>query len=528
MRIGILHGWFLSGSGSNVYVQNTAKTLWELGHDVHVFCLEREAAKYQFVSQVIIHDEVGNIIQSRMYSKKGIVVHVPDIGKTLPVFVWDAYPSFDRVVEFVKIDRKTVHMYLEQYVKSILESGEFDVLHANHAIMMPIVARQVKEKIGTPYVIALHGSAIVYAVEKHPACFEYALQGLEKAESVLVGNKYFKSRVLETFAQNNPEIVNKIVVVPLGVDTSTFLPWPNEMNQEGLKSILVQKTEQFLGRTTKQSERIRQLFSYWVENNEISSEVFKYVEQYSQKHPDADLTKRLSNLDRNIPTVIYVGRLILGKGIQDLLVSFCELAENRNVQLVVVGAGPIREWLEGFVWFRKQGLDSMIKPWIEVARKNIAGHKMLETISSWLGNIHQWQPLPELKVVFTGFMDHSLLRHVLPCADIAVFPSLIPESFGLVALEAAASGVIPLVSDFSGLKDSAMKFEEQIPELKEGMLRFPLEPNNRIQILSKRIDDALILSKNKSIQDKVRMVCEKIYSWNSVTKQLVQVYESCV
>jgi glycosyltransferase involved in cell wall biosynthesis len=321
--------------------------------------------------------------------------------------------------------------------------------------------------------------------------------------------------------------VSKIVEVPLGVDTDIFMPRPKQQHQEAIKLMLNQNAEQFLGRTVKQYEIIKQMFTRWTENHEISLEAFKFAEQYSQKHPDADLPIRLSSIDWTIPTVIYVGRLIFGKGIQDLLVSFCDLAEHRDIQLIIVGAGPIREWLEGFVWFRKQGLDSLIEPWITVARINLEEQQMLETISSWSSNRKgQWRPLPELNVVFTGFMDHSLLRYVLPCADIAVFPSLVPESFGLVALEAAAAGVIPLVTDFSGLKDSAQKFEVQIPEIEEGKLRFPLEPMERIRILTKRIEDALILAGNKAIQEKIRVVCEDVYSWKSVTKRLVQVYDT--
>jgi glycosyltransferase involved in cell wall biosynthesis len=474
-----------------------------------------------------MHDKRGNVEQSYIHSHEGVIVHIPNIGTTLPVFVWDKYPSFEKVIEFTKIDRNSVDTYINRYVNSFLGSGKFDVIHANHAIMMPVVARKINEQMDTPYVISLHGSALVYAVEKRPACFKYAIQGLEKAERVLVGNQYFKSLVLDFFIGSIPDIASKIVEVPLGVDTDTFTPRPREQHQEALKLMLKQNTEQFLGRNTKQNKTINQMFLQWKENHEIPSEVLEFTNQYSQKHPDANLATKLSNIDWKIPTVMYVGRLILGKGVHDLLISFCELVEHQDIQLLIIGAGPIREWLEGYVWIRKHGLDSMIKSWIDAASTYLEGEQLLETVSSWLMNRkRKWHPLPQLNVVFTGFMDHSLLRYILPCADIAVFPSLIPESFGLVALEAAAAGVIPLVTDFSGLRDSAQKFENQIPEVEEGSLRFPLESEERLEILSKKIEEALVLARRGSIHEKIHDVCEKLYSWKAVTKLLVQVYES--
>jgi glycosyltransferase involved in cell wall biosynthesis len=42
----------------------------------------------------------------------------------------------------------------------------------------------------------------------------------------------------------------------------------------------------------------------------------------------------------------------------------------------------------------------------------------------------------------------------LPAAEVAVVPSIFPETFGLVAAEAAASSVPPFVADHSGLREA--------------------------------------------------------------------------
>ena len=58
-------------------------------------------------------------------------------------------------------------------------------------------------------------------------------------------------------------------------------------------------------------------------------------------------------------------------------------------------------------------------------------------------------------VVFTGAMDHAQLQRLVPLADAVVVPSVLPEAFGMVAAEAAACGVVPIVSDHSGLAEVA-------------------------------------------------------------------------
>jgi glycosyltransferase involved in cell wall biosynthesis len=42
----------------------------------------------------------------------------------------------------------------------------------------------------------------------------------------------------------------------------------------------------------------------------------------------------------------------------------------------------------------------------------------------------------------------------MPAADVGVVPSIFPETFGLVAAEFAASGVVPFVADHSGLREA--------------------------------------------------------------------------
>jgi glycosyltransferase involved in cell wall biosynthesis len=52
-------------------------------------------------------------------------------------------------------------------------------------------------------------------------------------------------------------------------------------------------------------------------------------------------------------------------------------------------------------------------------------------------------------------MDHEQLQLLVPLAEAVVVPSVLPEAFGMVAAEAAACAVVPIVSDHSGLAEVA-------------------------------------------------------------------------
>jgi glycosyltransferase involved in cell wall biosynthesis len=58
-------------------------------------------------------------------------------------------------------------------------------------------------------------------------------------------------------------------------------------------------------------------------------------------------------------------------------------------------------------------------------------------------------------VLFTGTLEHRHLVHLIALADVTVVPSIFPETFGMVAAEAAAGGSIPLVARHSGLAEIA-------------------------------------------------------------------------
>ncbi len=69
------------------------------------------------------------------------------------------------------------------------------------------------------------------------------------------------------------------------------------------------------------------------------------------------------------------------------------------------------------------------------------------------------------KMVFTGFLKHDHLKTLIACADITVAPSIFPESFGLVAVESLASGIIPVQTNHSGYAEVIEKYVKEFSEI---------------------------------------------------------------
>ena len=129
---------------------------------------------------------------------------------------------------------------------------------------------------------------------------------------------------------------------------------------------------------------------------------------HPERHPDADAADRLEHAG---PFILYFGKLLRQKGVHLLLDAWRRLAPRYpDTSLVVVGFGSDRAWLE-----------------------SLAGER----------------------VIFTGAMDHAQLQQLVPCAELVVVPSVLPEAFGMVAAEAASCGLMTVVSDHSGLAEVA-------------------------------------------------------------------------
>ena len=145
MKVLIFHGYLLRGTGSNVYNASLATALARLGHEVHVVCQDRDPP------------ELG------AGAPGSVTVHTPDIGGLLPVFVHDTYEGFE-VKTFAELTDAELDRYIESNVtavRDLVESlGGVDAALANHLIMGPVILGRA----GLGYALAIHGSDLSYTV----------------------------------------------------------------------------------------------------------------------------------------------------------------------------------------------------------------------------------------------------------------------------------------------------------------------------------------------------------------------------
>src|SRR5258708_9121076 len=162
MRILIFHGYLLRGAGSNIYNANLGRSAGGLGHEVHLFCQDRSAQE-----------------------SEGVTIHVPDIGRVLPVYVADRYEGFD-ALPFPELDEAALDNYLDANVAAIRSVPPPDLALANHLVMGPVILSRGLEG-RAPYAVKVHGSALGYTVRPHRERFlPTALEGLRGAAGVLV------------------------------------------------------------------------------------------------------------------------------------------------------------------------------------------------------------------------------------------------------------------------------------------------------------------------------------------------------
>lgn len=173
--------------------------------------------------------------------------------------------------------------------------------------------------------------------------------------------------------------------------------------------------------------------------------------------------------------VLYVGRLVVEKGVQVLLRAFARLLTLfPEARLVVAGAGPYASELKHLA-----------------AVLNIAE-----------------------RVEFTGFVSETRRNELLGQSYVAVFPSLY-EPFGIVALEAMAAGVPVIVSRTGGLAEI----------VEDGITGLSFTPGDVEDLLRCLVFILQNPAKAEEFSRQARAKVERDYTWEVVARHTVEVYE---
>jgi glycogen synthase len=172
--------------------------------------------------------------------------------------------------------------------------------------------------------------------------------------------------------------------------------------------------------------------------------------------------------------LLYLGRLEYEKGIHDAIAALPRIRRSHpGTTLTIAGTGTQQQWL------------------VEQARK----HKLLKAVA------------------FVGHLDHQALVRLLHTADAAVLPSHY-EPFGIVALEAAATGIPLVTSNVGGLGEAVIDGQT-------GMSYPPRDVAGLAAAVRTVLDDP-DAAQQRAVSARERLTSD--FDWHTVADETAQVY----
>ena len=225
------------------------------------------------------------------------------------------------------------------------------------------------------------------------------------------------------------------------------------------------------------------------------------------------------------PLVVYVGKLIVSKGV-DLLLAAWPLvrAKHPGVRLQVAGFGAYEDGL------RRLGA-ALDRGDLDDARAIAA--------SGWGLEGGEEKPLPILSAFFAdpppgyveaaraaegsvewiGRLEHDEVAALMPRAQAVVMTSTFPEAFGMVAVEAASCGALPVSAGHSGMREVSERLAGALSAEVAPLVSFPVEPG-AVEAIADRLDRWLDLPEQTRAEARATLVetVARLWSWEGVAR----------
>lgn len=299
----------------------------------------------------------------------------------------------------------------------INKNGKFDVIHA-HDWLVAYSAKSIKESYNIPLISTIHATESGRNSGIHDETQRYINDSewmlTYESSEVIVNSNYMKNEVQRLFGLP----YDKINVIPNGVNLQLF----------------------------------------------------------SNVNVDYDFRRQYAMDNEKI--ILYVGRLVYEKGIQNLIAAMPKILDRyHDSKLIICGrGGMIDELMEQVKYL---GIDN--------------------------------------KVYFAGYCDSKKMQKMYKCADVAVFPSTY-EPFGIVAIESMLSGTPTIVSDVGGLN-------EIVEHGVTGMKSYAGNANSIADsVLALLFDPKLCANISQNAIKKVK----ENYNWAKITDNTYYVYQLAI
>jgi glycosyltransferase involved in cell wall biosynthesis len=552
MRVAIVHGYILQGTGSNLYVTNLCRAFCKSGHEVILFSQEAQPQNFNFITQSYDFYQDCTTTTLTFQQKTtfpGKCIHYrPFINHFLPVFVYDDYPGY-HVKTYTEASEKEIETYLSQNtncLQTVFTSNVPDIILSQHTIMQPVYAsRAIKTWPKTKQYINVHGSALNFSVRKKELLRTYAIEGIKNAQRLIFVSRHSQEDFVNYFSQI-PSLSSKCKVIPAGVNIKLFSA--PQSKAEIIKKLehLVQSPQNTSDKNSQGlSSRDKIMFNQAIQENPDIASIKANIAIYNQNThiwaQDQDIQQNLSKIIHlKGKSVLYFGKYLWTKGIHLLIAAApLILAKYPDIHFILTGFGSTRAYLETLLNLIDMGhIDLFVKllqePYLVDSKstgKSVYINDFLDWISkpenkeSYRSNAFQ---NIRTRFIFTGIMSHSELRDLLPFVDATVAPSIFPESFGMVAIESLACGVTPVQTYHSGFADVVDHYENYLSdffssfpwkhlELNDGLI-FSLASN--IVSLMQALD--LLSSQGRiELSQKMHTFVDKHYDWDCIAEKVL-------
>jgi glycosyltransferase involved in cell wall biosynthesis len=458
VRILIFHGYLLSGTGSNVYNARLAEALVRLGHEVHLFSQDRHPERYSFVDAVGDWDSGKLEVESLEKSTTG--------GPRCTVY----RPDIGGLLPLYVYDR-----YEGTDAKTFAECTDPEIAAYVQANVEAV--REVAERVRPDVALANHlvmGPVILaraltsktpYAVKVHGSALEYTVKPEPERFLGFAREGLAQAQTVLVGSKHTAESLWQALAEPT-LEQRTRLGPPGV------------DVERFAPR---EPERAAAELTALIERLRAGGGAAGYSEGAFARDElaVADALERLSTGEGEL--VAFVGKLIAAKGV-DLLLDAWPLVLRRRPQarLALIGFGSELERFQA-----------------------------------------QAAPLGD-RVIFTGRLDHDELCHVLALCEVLVVPSTFPEAFGMVAVEAAACGVLPVSAAHSGLAEVSEAIAEVLPPEASAWLSFAVD-DGAVRAIAERVVGWL--EADRALKARTRealvSVAHERWSWEGVARGVI-------
>jgi len=236
---------------------------------------------------------------------------------------------------------------------------------------------------------------------------------------------------------------------------------------------------------------------------------------------------------------MFVGKYLWTKGLHLILFGIPKVLQQfPNAKFVFVGFGPYREPCEVIInALANNKLDELVEvlnaqdPLFKGEDGNV---KLLQEIllkekDTLSGIISGLKSDLRDNIVFTGIAEHKELVKLLPAMDALIAPSVFPEAFGMVAIEAMACGVYPVLTYQSAFKEISDEVIEAVQDYPFEINKVFLDENasdnvaqNLIQFFNYKA--GLNAADFTGLQNVLRDVVMQNYSWEGICQKYLKVY----